>query len=109
MRYQKFDLTDSADNDELLFVKLRYKKPDGKKSKLLKYTVYNDDKQYKSSNFKFSAAVAAYGMLLRKSKFSGKANWEMVLKLAMSSKGKDKYGYRSEFIKLVQMARNLDK
>jgi Ca-activated chloride channel family protein len=109
LRYQKFDITDDGDSDELLYLKLRYKKPDGKKSKLLKYPVYSDNKDYQSENFKFSAAVAAYGMLLRKSKFSSKASYEMVLKLAQASKGKDKFGYRAEFIKLVQLARNLDK
>ena len=86
-------------------VKLRYKEPDGEKSKLIEHPLV--DKHIKlaaaSENYKFSAAVAAFGMLLRDSDFKGNSTFESVLKLAREGKGKDFHGYRAEFIKLVEM------
>ncbi len=55
-----------------------------------------------SDNFKFSAAVAGFGMLLRDSKFKGDLTYQEVITLAKNSKGKDEHGYRSEFINLVK-------
>jgi Ca-activated chloride channel family protein len=93
-----------------LTVKLRYKKPDGKKSQLLEIPLADKnvalDKA--SENFKFSAAIAEFGMLLRDSEFKGQSTYEDVLKLAKQGKGPDSYGYRTEFIKLVEMCQLLD-
>jgi Ca-activated chloride channel family protein len=87
--------------DELLTVKFRYKKPDGKKSiemeKVVKDKVVNP-----SSDMSFASSVALFGMCLRKSKFSNEANLEDVIRLAKNGKGIDKDGYRSEFIRLVK-------
>jgi Ca-activated chloride channel family protein len=58
-----------------------------------------------SDNFKFSAAVAEFGMLLRDSEHKGKSSYESVLKLAQEGRGKDAHGYRGEFIRLVEMSR----
>ena len=91
-------------SDELLTLKLRYKKPDGHKSKLIEKAVF--DKQLaleeSSDNFRFSAAVAAFGMLLRDSEFRGNASLSDVLAMAKGAKGKDEEGYRAEFIQLVK-------
>ena len=61
-----------------------------------------------SPNFKFSAAVAEVGMLLRDSEFKGQSSYDDVLKLAKQGKGPDTFGYRTEFIKLVEMCQILD-
>lgn len=58
-------------------------------------------------NFKFSASVAAFGMLLRDSKHRGGATYDSVLPLARASAGPDLQGHRSEFITLVEKARDL--
>lgn len=99
----------SSRTNELLTLKLRYKKPDGDISKLLTTTVIDKDKNWKqtSDNFRWSAAVAEFGMLLRESKFSQKADVESVLKLAKDAKGPDDEGYRSEFLRLVESSRFL--
>ena len=55
-----------------------------------------------SDNFKFSAAVAEFGLILRNSEFKGNANFEDIISLAQSGRGEDSEGYRGEFIKLVQ-------
>ncbi len=97
---------------ELSTIKLRYKQPDGDVSKLIVHAV-NDSKEgstITSANFKFSAAVAEFGMLLRGSEYKGQSDFKQVLSLASLSIGEDKNGYRQEFVKLVKdassMARN---
>lgn len=101
---QKNELPKTDFSDEILTVKFRYKKPDGDKSILIveslkdKITPLNKA----SDNFKFSATVASFGMILRNSEFKGNSSHEMILELAKVSKGKDEEGYRAEFIKLVQ-------
>ena len=88
-------------------VKLRYKKPDGKKSKLLEVKATNKNVALSSAsdNFRFSAAVASFGMLLRDSKFKGDTDYDKVLKMAQTSLGKDEFGYRNEFLELVKKAK----
>lgn len=100
-----------VNSDELMTIKLRYKKPDSDKSQLLSQTVapamigFNSA----SNNFRFSAAVASFGMLLRNSEYKQQSNYDMVLKLARSARGEDANGYRAEFIRLVQSAGSLVK
>ena len=105
LKYQKTQLDPKAKNtNEILTLKLRYKAPDGAESKLITTTVTDKavaaDKT--SDNFRFSAAVAACGMLLRDSKFKGNASYPMVLELAQGARGEDEEGYRIEFINLVK-------
>ncbi len=95
-------------SDELMTVKLRYKQPDKSES------VRTQDVPVKASasgepdgEFKFAAAVAAFGMLLRGSNFDGEAGMDMVLELARQGKGEDSDGYRAEFIKLAKTAKEL--
>jgi Ca-activated chloride channel family protein len=90
-------------------LKLRYKKPDGHKSKLITTTLLDRNKDWEktSENFRWSAAVAEFGMLLRESKFSQDAEIASVIKLAKGSLGEDEEGYRREFIRLVESSRFL--
>lgn len=62
-----------------------------------------------SDNFRFSAAVAEFGMLLRNSAYKQSGNFDQVISLANSAKGKDANGYRKEFIGLVQSTTSLAK
>ena len=64
---------------------------------------------FTSDNFRFAAAVAEFGMLLRNSDFKQNGNIEQVISLAASAKGKDSNGYRAEFISLVQSSTSLVK
>ena len=99
----------SSYTDELMTVKLRYKKPDGDVSKLLEYPVRDNQLLIAdaSDNFRFAAAVAEFGMLLRNSEFKFKSSYGDVLALARKAKGNDEEGYRSEFIQLVKSAQTL--
>lgn len=99
----------SYDSKELMTLKLRYKAPDGNKSKLITVVVNDKNKDWDntSENFRWSAAVAEFGMLLRESKFSQEADIQSVVQLAKGAKGEDEEGYRSEFIRLVESSRFL--
>src|SRR5690606_20608603 len=92
---------------ELSNIKLRYKEPDGLTSKLFSRTVGTDIKKAgeTTDRFRFSAAVAEFGMILRNSKHRGNATTAEVISLASGARGADPDGYRAEFIRLVQSAK----
>jgi Ca-activated chloride channel family protein len=105
-------ITDSAkESGQMLVVKLRYKEPDGDVSKLIKVGVKDDGKDFSraSVDFKFAAAVASFGMLLRDSPHKGSATLDAVLEIARSALGEDKHGYRAEFTRLVEQAKTLSR
>ena len=105
LKYQKSPMEKTAKNtSELMTLKLRYKAPDGDKSKLITMAVKDGHRKWEdtSDNFRWSAAVAAYGMLLRESKFAQGADLSLVARLANGAKGKDEEGYRREFVRLVK-------
>ena len=110
LKYQKNqDIVRTNSKAELLTVKLRYKEPDGHTStkfeKAVKGEVLAVNKT--SVSFRFSAAVAQFGMILRDSEFKGKASIENVVSLAQNSRGSDPEGYRGEFLKIVKTAESL--
>ena len=113
LKYQKntAPLISSSQTEEILTVKFRYKAPDGDVSKLIEHPVL--DKQVAltktSDNFRFAAAVAQFGLLLRESEYKSAASYDNVLNLARKAKGYDEEGYRSEFVRLVESARLLAK
>jgi Ca-activated chloride channel family protein len=98
-----------AGSGELLTVKLRYKEPDGDVSKPLNVGVVDSRTSFRnaSENFKFAAAVAEFGMLLRDSRYKGQSSYDGALELARASAGADLRGYRAEFVHLVETARGL--
>ena len=101
----------AKDTKEIMTIKLRYKKPDGNKSQLIEQPIIDTQVALNaaSDNFKFSAAVAEFGLLLRHSKFKNTANFEQAIQLAKSGKGIDDNGYRAEFVRLVEMAALMNK
>jgi secreted protein with Ig-like and vWFA domain len=112
LKYQRKtgrELTEAADSGELLTLKLRYKEPDGKKSKLLEFVQKDSDNKFgqASSDFRFASSVAAFGMLLRGSQHAGDLNWSAVEEFAAGSLGEDPGGYRNEFLELVHRAGEL--
>lgn len=94
---------------EALTVKLRYKEPEGATSKLIEVPVIDEghDSRAASSEFKFTAAVAGFGLLLRDSSYAGGLTWDQVRQLALEGKGADALGYRGEFLQLIEKARGL--
>jgi Ca-activated chloride channel family protein len=93
----------------LLTIKLRYKRPNEKRSVLLARSVHDapSSGEQGSSDFRFAAAVAEFGLLLRDSPHKGAATFQHVIQSAKETKGSDSQGYRSEFIKLAEAAQGL--
>ncbi|WP_420316781.1 YfbK domain-containing protein [Ekhidna sp.] len=107
LKYQSNDQKVTSTTDELLTVKFRYKDPDGEKSKLITKIVGNEIGR-SSDNLDWSMAVAGFGMLLRDSEYKNDLNYANVLSLAKSAKGSDEFGYRAEFIELVDLASRMN-
>jgi len=107
LRYQRDARTEAADNEELLFVKLRYKEPGGDVSRLVT-TPVEEVSADTSDDFRFAAAVAAWGMLLRDSEHCADYNLADVARMARGALGEDVHGYRTQFLDLVDHARALD-
>ena len=110
LKYQsKSAASGAASSDELLTVKLRYKAPTGTKSQLSEYVVPNRVMPLDRApvGVRFAAAVAAFGMYLRESPHRGDFDLDDIEKLAGRSLGADRYGYRGEFLELVQLAGRL--
>ena len=112
LKYQETKIKDTAASSaEIMTVKFRYKPPKEEKSKLIEHPVTDPDISLakSSNNYRFSAAVAGFGMLLRDSKFKGNLTYDTIIELAKASKGKDPEGYRAEFIRLVETCSLLSK
>jgi Ca-activated chloride channel homolog len=105
LKYQDQDLSDAAqDSGELLTVKLRYKQPDGDESQLISRAVGASSQAGDlTDGFRFSAAVALFGMLLRESDASGDATIDDAVKLARGAVGSDEEGYRRAFVDMAEI------
>ncbi|WP_276502106.1 vWA domain-containing protein [Terrimonas pollutisoli] len=111
LKYQSNEKRITGNSNEVMTIKLRYKQPNGDISKLISSTVRDNhiNLNNTSDNFRFAAAVAEFGLLLRNSAFKQQSNYQQVIALAKSAKGNDINGYRSEFVQLVQSAVSLAK
>lgn len=104
--YQQSQIVPS---DEVLQVKIRYKKPTEDTSILFTKAMGDaHNSGLATENFRFAAAVAEYAMLLRNSEFKGKSSYKQVLERARGARGEDKEGYRAEFIRLVELSQVFD-
>jgi Ca-activated chloride channel family protein len=110
LKYQKPAETKVANTStEIMTVKFRYKDPESEVSKLEAVTVNDKPETKTSDDFRFAAAVAEYGMLLRNSRFKQNSQFDQLIAMAKSAKGKDDEGYRAEFIRLAESTKNLMK
>ena len=106
---ERWTSTQATSSNEMLTVKLRYKKPDGDKSELVERAVTDTDGKFENApvDLKFAAAVAEFGMILRDSEYKGNGTFGAVLEWAQEGKGSDANGYRAGFIELVRKAQAL--
>ncbi len=100
--------------DEMLVLRIRYKEPDGTESKPLEFKTRDSGGELASasSDFKFAASVAAFGMILRDSPHKGAATIESVIDLAYSTidpEGGLQIQSRDEFITLMEQAQRMIK
>jgi len=110
LRYQNKDVENinGYDVNELAFLRLRYKLPEQESSQLIEIpitrNVVKPSLSASSDNFRFSAAVAGFGQLLRGGGNLSTMGVTQVIEIAQNAKGIDKHGYRSEFINMVKLS-----
>jgi Ca-activated chloride channel family protein len=112
LKYQKLEKAPASSNSgEMMTIKFRYKEPTSLQSKLSQAVVMDEPKDLPStsSDFRFAAAVAEIGLLLRESDYKQNASYKQAIDMARAAKGEDKEGYRAEFIKLAESAKLLSK
>ena len=111
LRYATQQPTRTAKKEELAFLRIRYKLPESDTSELMEWPLKKaemlPDIAQASEDFRFSAAVAAFGQMLRGGKYTGEMSYEEVAELARNARGKDRFGYRGEFIQLVSLTQSL--
>jgi Ca-activated chloride channel homolog len=107
LKYSKSGPPSRGNNDEIMNIKFRYKKPDGEKSMLIEHVVKDNNVVKTSDNFRFVTAVSEFGMLLNNSDFKQGSSFENARKLATGAIGIDEEGYRKEFLELIKKARKL--
>ena len=109
-RYQPEQET-RAKTSELALVRVRYKQPDSDTSSLLEQPVRKAeivrDLGEASGDYRFAAAVAGLGQILRGGKYTGDFSYPEVLTLARGARGDDPFGYRGEFLQLTNLASSL--
>jgi len=97
----------AASSDEYAFLKIRYKKPDSDTSVLMTRPITKaDEKPFAelSDDIRFANAVASFAQMLKGSKFVD-ADYDTVIEVANQARGKDEFGYRTEFVNLVRLAK----
>jgi len=109
LRYQAAaPLSTVAGAGELCTLKVRYKAPDGGDSRLASWAVRDDGRPLAatSNDFRFAAAVAAFGLALRASPERGSATPALAGQLAAAAAG-GRDPHRREFLTLVAKAQSL--
>lgn len=98
-------------DEELFYLKIRYKQPNQNTSELMTLPVKDDRQNFSqaSDDFRFAAAVAGFGQLLRGSSYAGELEWSRVIELAQGARSEDRHGHRAEFIRLAEAARELQR
>jgi Ca-activated chloride channel family protein len=100
-------------SDEMAFVKIRYKQPDGDVSKLITTPVseMNAVRDFSAApqDVRFATAVAAFGQKLRGTDALDAYPYRLILDMARNARGEDAFGYRGGFLDLVRLAETLDR
>ena len=98
--------------DENAFLKIRYKLPDSDTSKLIETPISAANEVApagggaEAREARFAASVGAFGQILRGGQYTGTFGYDDVVSLAQANKGEDEFGYRSEFVNLVRLAKS---
>jgi Ca-activated chloride channel family protein len=95
--------------EEIAFLRIRYKLPDSEKSRLMETPVSRSMEVTAVGNAseeaRFASAVAAFGQLLRGEPYLKDFSWDDIISLAETARGRDRFGYRTEFLNLVRLAK----
>ncbi|MFQ5938091.1 MAG: von Willebrand factor type A domain-containing protein [Acidiferrobacterales bacterium] len=111
LRYPTREQSGTTRAEELAFLRVRYKLPGSNKSALMEWALHKRDMladiAQTSDDFRFSAAVAAFGQMLRGAKYTDEMSYGDIVVLARNARGHDRFGYRGEFVQLVNLAQAL--
>ena len=102
------DTVTTQQSDETAFVRVRYKLPEEKESKLIEQPVISETAlDDTSDDVRFSIAVAGFGQNLKNNKYRGNWSYNDIKAFAKSARGEDDNGYRSEFIGLIDAMKTI--
>ena len=117
-------VTENDFDGEYAFLKIRYKKPDESKSRLITtpvtksnefgsittlLTAHDKPPMLPIEDIAFSISAASFAQLLKDDKYINDMNYDDVISVANKAKGQDPFGYRSEFIQLVRLAKSINR
>jgi Ca-activated chloride channel family protein len=112
LRYGRQPATDTGAQNELAYVKIRYKLPNEDDSRLITRPVTSRDVQPDfgklPADIRFAAAVAGSAQLLRHDSYIKTFDYERAIGIAENAIGADPFGYRREFMQLLQRAEMAD-
>lgn len=96
-------LTDLQNNEKYAQFDFRYKKPNETESRLLQHEINMIPRTITSAseNMRFLVAVTGFGLLMKQSEYAGTVSKQMVLDLGNGALTFDPYGFRQEFIDIV--------
>ncbi|HUU25314.1 MAG TPA: VWA domain-containing protein [Methyloceanibacter sp.] len=110
LRYRSADQVEDKPTNEIAFVKIRYKQPDGSKSTLITTPVTRADEVATvagaDTEARFAAAVAGFGQALKGGRYTGDWSIDDAIALAEGARGPDRFGYRNEFVNLARLAKS---
>ena len=91
-------------------IDFRYKDPKSSTSRGLDLNIRDNDTSFEfaSDNHRFASAVASFGLLLRDSEYKGETSYDKIYEWARSSKSFDPFGYKNEFLDLIDLAKDLN-
>ena len=109
LRYGKPKAAEGEENGEIALFRLRYKLPGEAKSTLMEQPIMADATvsfDAAPAEARFATAVAGFGQLLRGAVNVDAFSYDDVLRIAQAARGEDAFGYRSEFLQLVRLAKS---
>lgn len=109
LRYQGATTAPPSTAGEIAFLRIRYKLPGEDDSRLIERPITNADFvadiNRAPESTRWATAVAGYGQLLRGDPYLARGyDWDDVIALAQSARGRDEFGWRAEFIQLARAA-----
>lgn len=111
LRYGNSESTQTPTTNELAFIKLRYKQPNADTSREVSQSItqMHSVREFgqSSDDFRFAASVAGFGQLLQGGTYTGDWTYNDALNVARNARGKDPHGYRSELVRLIELAQSL--
>jgi len=91
--------------NEFLNVAIRYKDPNDETSVLNEYQVFDTDVTTNpSETFRFASSVVEFALVMKESYFKYDGSYETAKQRAAQALGDDEYGYRADFLDMIQIA-----